>query len=532
MQRGTRSIKAMIILVLLSGPLASLASAQSSISATIDRLISARCQQDGVQPAGLCDDASFVRRVHLDVIGRIPTDDERTAFLEATSDDKRVALIDQLLSSPEHARHMADVVDGMLLGRKGEKTETRRARHGWHDYLRESFRDNRPWDAMMRDMILARATPDTDVRAGWFLYEQRDRHQEIAESVARNFLGVRIECAQCHDHPLAFEIWQEHYWGLVSFFKRSENVDTDAGPRVSEKASGGFLKYTDLSGDSYESMLTFLEAPTVPEQRPDEEREETDDDYLPAQDGEPRVPKFSRREKLVDEILVGHPLAARAFVNRMWALLMGRGIIHPFDRMDSTHEASHPELLDALSDYFRDSGYDTRSLLRCLLMTRCYQQDSRPADSRAQADQFAHAMARPLPAESLLRSAYVMLTGKVVEPDAALMQQFKSTFPDILPDEPTARLSQALLMTNHPELNQLIAGADGDETLAMMLRISDPAERVALAFRRAYGRDPSEDELNASVEFLRTDADRETAQSQATQLIWALLASAEFRLNH
>ena len=502
----------------------------------IDLFVEAQWKASGLPVAPRCDDATFIRRLYLDVCGRIPTLEERDEFLAATDSGKRSLWIDRLLNRSEHARHMTDLFDGMLLGRRSRGAMRRRDEHGWREYLQQSFATNRPWNKMARDMILARQTEQTDVRGGWFVYEHRNQHQELAESVARNFFGVRVECAQCHDHPLADEILQSHYWGLVSFFNRSKNLDTDAGPRVAEDALGGFMKYTDLGGGSYETTLTFLQSPTVAEVRPPEDRKETDDDYIETEDEEPRVPKFSRRQQFVDAVLKDHPLLARAFVNRIWGLILGRGFVHPFDRMDSTHEASHPELLNWLSEDFRDSDYDTRRLLRNIMRSKCYQLDSRPADALAQPAHFSYAITKPLPAESLLRSVYVAVTADVEEPDPDLMQQFRAAFPDILADEPNTRLQQALLLTNQLPFNRLLRTTKGG-TCDQMQAASSLKQRVDIAFHNVLGRSADADEMTRSVQFLRNDkafdaAGGDAGRGRNSQLLWALITSAEFRLNH
>jgi len=503
----------------------------------IDALVERGWHRNSITPSVTCDDATFVRRIYLDLAGRVPTSEERQQFLQAANSDKREQLVDRLLASDAFANHFADLFDGMLLGRRGSRAQGRREKNGWRDYLVESFRENRPWNQMARDMVLARATDTSDVRGGWFLYERRDRHQEMAEAVAPNFFGIRIECAQCHDHPLASEIHQAHYWGLVSFFSRSKNENTKAGPRVVEDAIGGFLKYSDLGGDNYEAELTFFDGATVPEERPSEEKKEaTDEDFRDRSDEsqEPRVPKFSRREEFADEVLAKHPLVARAFVNRAWALVLGRGLVHPFNEMDSMHSASHPELLDWLSDDFRASGYDVKRLIKALVMSEPYQLDSRPADEKAFPEHFAFAITKPLTADSLLRSVYVVTQASTdFELDENLLAEFRETFPDILPDVPTSRVGQAMLLTNESTFNHVVLSSDGP-LLQTLLAEPQPDEQVTLAFEAVLGRLPTSEERTYAAEYLlrHRQPNASTEQSGVGQLVWALITSAEFRINH
>jgi hypothetical protein len=227
---------------------------------------------------------------------------------------------------------------------------------------------------------------------------------------------------------------------------------------------------------------------------------------------------------------------ARAFVNRIWALLVGRGFVHPYDRMDSTHPPSHPELLDAMAADFRSSGYDVKRLVRSIVCSRTYQLASRPADDRALPEQFAYGLVKPLPAESLVRSMLVVLHGEAVEADGELLEEFRSTFPDVLPEEPISHLNQALLLTNHPQLNQLFQ-VSASPTLTQLFQRSTIAEQVDGAFSAALGREPGTEERDRAVAYLERHAGpgehNERDQQRAFgQLMWALLTSTEFRLNH
>ncbi|MFC1759169.1 DUF1549 domain-containing protein, partial [Planctomycetota bacterium] len=328
------------LLALMTSSLAVLALADDSVRAiaipsdisptiVIDVFMESHWANAEVEPSARCNDRAFARRIYLDLVGRIPTLPELNTFLAETESNKRELLVDQLLASPEYGRHFADVFDVVLMGRGSRRRMDQRQQHGWRTYLEESFNANRPWSQMARDMTLARKADDADVRAGWFLYERENDHQAVAEAISPTFFGIRIECAQCHDHPLADEIAQAHYWGLVSFFQRSKNEQTDSGLRVAESATGAFNKFTNLEGESFNAELTFYASSVVAETRPanEEEAKQIDEKslYTASVENEPRVPKFSRREKFVENVLLNHPLLARAYVNRVWALLMGRG---------------------------------------------------------------------------------------------------------------------------------------------------------------------------------------------------------------
>lgn len=517
----------------------------------IDLLIEQGWRKREVTPSALCDDRTFVRRVYLDLAGRIPTRAEREAFLTDTHSDKRLALVDELFASPDYARHMRDVFDVVLMGRRqrigrrGGDARKARRENGWFDYLERAFASNRPWDVMVRDLLVARPESEAARGAPWYLYERRNKHQAIAEAVAPGLLGMQIQCAQCHDHPLAPEIKQGHYWGLVAFFNRSKNVETTQGPAVAESAIGGFVQFADLKGESHHAVLAFFDGRTIPETRPEPDQKQTDEPDLyriapPAEDETPEaaaVPKFSRREQLAELLTADGSLVARAWVNRVWAMLLGRGLVHPVDQMDSTHPPSHPALLAWLADDFQRNGFDGRRLIRAIVASRAYQLDLIPASAeRPVPEAFASANEKPLSAEALYRSIQIA-TG--LESDARaepadgqeekLHRAFVKPFPDLFPEAYSATLKQALFLSNSPIVRDMLSLRPGGTT-ARLMAIADPRQRVGEAFMAVLGRAPDAEERNMAVAYLDQRADR--PQVAVEQLLWSLFTSAEFVFNH
>jgi len=509
------------------------------LTRSIDDLVARRWQERELTAAAVCDDRAFARRIYLDLIGRIPTPEEVDRFVAEQSADKRAALADRLLASPEYGRHMRDIFDVVLVGRPATERKRRRGpetggfRGEWLAYLERAFAENRPWDRMMADVLRARPESEKDRGAVWFLYARQEKYQDIAEAVSPAVFGVQIQCAQCHDHPLSAEIKQKHYWGLVAFFNRGKNKTTKQGPRVAESAIGGFADYATLTGESRKSELTFLGVDLIPEARPegDAKQQDTPDLYRPLPDGagdEPPVPKFSRREVFVEQVVRTNPLVARAAVNRFWALLMGRGLVHPVDKMDSTHPPSHPELLDRLAADFQRSGYDVKRLVRAIVLSRPFQLEARGVVN-AQPDDFAAGLEKPLTAEMLHRSLLVAATGKTDTENADLQAALADTFPDVFAEENIATGKQTLFLTNSSLVQKLVQPGDGN-TAERLATIADPAARVREAFRVAYARAPAPDELAEATAFLKARASR--PQQAAAQLWWALLSGAEFRFNH
>jgi hypothetical protein len=498
----------------------------------LDGQILQRLELEQAIPAGPCEDHEFIRRLYLDLTGQIPSVAQLDQFLADTSPDKRERLIEELLASDAHFEYFATIFDTMLMGRKERKLGERK-KHGWHAYLRRVFAENRPWDQVVQEVLLARAEGEQRGHL-WYLYERENNHQEIAEAVAKSFFGVDIACAQCHDHLAAEEIKQAHYWGLVGFFRRSTNAQSDQGIAIAESAIGGFDDYANpLLGTTEKLTLSFLLREDVPEPRPEDPAKQEDHESLyVAVAGEPKIPVFSRRERFVEEIVKDHPLIARAMVNRIWGLLLGRGLVHPIERMDSTQAPSHPELLDWLSDDFRRNGYNVQRMVREVVRSQTYQRASSKGSSAGADHLFGSAIARPLTAEAYLKSLQVALPfpQEVVDSEnwQRLAAQWRRFFPEIVPTTDQATIDQALGLANSPEFNAVLQAAA--EQWVAETESLETEQRIQLAYRRVYGRLPETDELSMIHAYLARRADRPVPAW--AQVFWTLVTSAEFRYNH
>jgi hypothetical protein len=482
----------------------------------------------------------------LDLVGRIPTEEDVARFQRLPARKRRETTVDGLLAHPEHPRHLREMFDVLWMGRPTGNAEAQRRDHHWYEFLETSFRENRPWDAMVRDLIVARPAKPDQRGLVQFLYERQNNPQAMAEAVAPLVFGLQIGCAQCHDHMVAREIKQAHYWGMVAAFNRSKNVDSDAGFGLAESAIGGFVSFANLKKESQQARLVFFNGRTVDEPWPAEGVKEVDapEKYRvpPPKNKErplaPAEPQFSRRQALAEAVTRDNPLLARAAVNRVWAMFLGRGLVHPVDLMDSQHAPSHPELLDWLAHDFERSGYDLRRLIRNLVLSQAYQLDSRPAPGKAPADEaFARAIEKPLSAEQLARSL-ILAAGPwkadakspaalvTVDP-TSLQRALVRDFPNLFAPEYNATLQQALFLSNSPVLESMLQPRSGN--LAERLAgLADDSTRVKTAFEAVLGRDPDRDELRASVAYLQ----EHPGQGGRSQFLWALLSGAEFQVNH
>ena len=509
----------------------------------IDRFVSLGWKQRHARPAAIGDDRTFLRRIYLDLAGRIPTLEETDAFFADRRKDKRDRLVDSLLAGPDYPRRMREVFDVVLMERQGESAEDQRRDHQWFAFLERAFRENYPWDKIVREIIVARPDEPADRGSVWFLYERKENYQAMAEAVAPIAFGARINCAQCHNHPLAWEFEQRHYWGLVAAFNRSKNVDTPNGPAVSELATGGFVSFANLKKESQPAALAFPNGSLVPEKRPADGEKEKDSPELysvppPAGKTKPTVaaiPLFSRRSALADAATHNNPQLARAFVNRMWTLLMGRGLVQPVDQLDSMHRPSHPDLLNWLSAEFERKHFDIKWLIREIVLSRPYQLDSVPLERKATlADAFASGLEKPLSGEQLYQSFLVATANRPAtngtiagHPEAAVRRAFVDAFPDLFQPDYSASLQQAMFLSNSPLLDDLLQSHPGN-TAASILAAKSPAEGVERAFVACYGRKPSPDEITQCQSFLK----HRDAPTGVRELLWALLTSPEFLLNH
>ena len=490
-----------------------------SVTQAIDTLIAEGWAHRGVIPAPPVEERTWCRRVYLDLIGRIPTRKEMEEFSAMPPDSKRETLVDRLLKSEEYPVRMRELWDVFLMGRtKRDGQEDRRKQNGWWSFLENAFRKNRPWNETVRDLLTGRPDDTENIGASWFLYERKDAHQGIAEAVAPIVYGTKIDCAQCHDHPLAREIKQAHYWGLVAAFNRGKNIEGTKS--VSESAVGGFINFTNLKKESQPALVTLLTGKTLPETWPagDGKEQDADDKYVDAT-AKVRVPKYSRRAAFADAATQDNPLLARAFVNRMWAALLGRGIIHPADEMNARNAPSHPELLDWLAQDFAARHYDVRGFVKGIVLSRVYALSA----SAAEPETFAGSLERPLMAEQIANSWRV--AAGVPPNDDTLRRAVVAAMPDVLPREYNATFQQAQFFTNSPALGAILQPQPGN-TVTRLAEIPDITTRVREAFLAVYGRLPDADESAQTAAYL--NAGQPQIIESTRDLLWAMMSSAEF----
>jgi uncharacterized protein DUF1549/uncharacterized protein DUF1553 len=377
---GVCSAAAALSALLLAG--VALAQAPAPLHARIDEQIA---QGHAGPLAPVASDTDFVRRIHLDLTGMIPSAADVRAFLADASPDKRVKLIDQLLASPGYPRHMATVFDVMWM-------ERRRDQHvkdpQWQKYLMDSFAANKPYDQFAREVLSSDGTDPATRPAAKFVLDREAEPNLMARDVGRIFFGKDFQCAQCHDHPLIDDYYQADYHGLLAFFSRTtifvgKDKDKKNEPAVLMDAAEGEVNFQSV----FDPAAKGNTLPKVPGGKQVEEpRFKPGEAYVVAPAKEVRhVPKYSRRAQLAAQVGPQNRQFNRNIVNRLWAQMMGRGLVEPVDLHHSANPPTHPQLLEILADEFVAMKYDIRSFLREVALSQAYQRSiDLPGDVAAQ----------------------------------------------------------------------------------------------------------------------------------------------------
>lgn len=485
----------------------------------IDRLVAEKWKKLHLAPSSRCDDATFLRRASLDCIGRLPHVDEVREFLNDDSDAKRSQLVAGLLERDEYADYQA-VQWADLLKVNSEQLGARNAML-LDRWLRDAFRSNIPFDEFIQTLMTAQGSTHSELPVNF--YKGFPKPNDLTIAVSQIFLGVRLECAQCHHHP--YEKWgQDDFYGLAAFF-----------PRLTFKrgTGGEELLFANSRGDVKHPGTGQVLAPRVLGGEPIESVEISD-----------------RRVRLAEWMTSpDNPFVARTLANRVWAHFMGRGLVDPVDDMRDTNPANNEELLNALARDFVAHDFDLKHLMRTITSSRVYSLSSLPNQWNVRdTDNFSRAYRKRLSAEVLLDAVCdVTETEPVFDgspPGTRAMQlwnnRLPSTFLDVFgrPERKTVcecertddtSLAQVLHLMNAAPVNDRIQSATGR---AARLAASDATddEIIRGLYLAALSRHPNSTELSAARQaFDIPDSDRR----QATEdILWALMNTAEFVLNH
>ena len=501
----------------------------------VDEHVFANLKQIGIPPSVVCDDPTFLRRVTLDIAGRLPTTDEATAFLHSADSDKRDQVIDRLLKSPHYADYFASKWAPLLKNRR-DKANDITSNFAFHAWIRDSLLANVSYDQFVRELLAATGTVIGNPPVAWYK-RVKDPKQQL-EDVAQLFLGVRMQCAQCHHHP--FERGsQDDYYSFAAFFSQIGRKPTaTAGEDLIFHKRGIATAKNVKTGEQLTPAALG------------------DDIGEIAADEDPRLRLadwMSSRE---------NPFFAKALVNRYWKHFFKRGLIEPEDDIRDTNPPTNPELLSALEAHFIDSGFDLKELVRAITRSKTYQLSAIPNEHNvADRQNYSRFYPRRLQAEVLL-DAIDDVTGATTKfPNLppgtraiALPDNSYNRSSDFLqvfgrPNSQSvcecervqsSSLAQSLHLINSAEMRTKLATPDGRAARLATSDIPDE-EKISELYLIAFSRRPMPSELLTALKYLNEpvldaagkpiDTNRATSEN-LQDIIWALLNTKEFMFNH
>jgi hypothetical protein len=516
----------------LGAPVASLPAPKNFI----DELVFKKLKTVGMPPSELCDDATFVRRVTIDIAGRLPTPDEAKRFVANTNAAKRDQLIDRLLASPDYADYFANKWSSLFRNKRGDGSHTR-GTYAFHGWIRDSLAANKPFDQFVREILAASGDMAQNPPVAW--YRQVREATTQLEDTAQLLLGQRLQCAQCHHHP--YEKWsQADYYSFAAFFSR---VGRKGGSQPGEEVI--FHKR-----GTAEAMNKKTKLPVKPAGL----------GAVPAA----LTPDDDPRQLLVDW-MTGREnrYFARSLVNRYWKHFLNRGLVEPEDDMRETNPPTNPELLEAMAKQFVDSGYDLKNLVRTICRSQTYQLSALPNQHNAIDKQnYSRYYPKRLTAEVLFDAVNQVTkseakwdglpigTRAVCLPDnsfnasAYFLQVFgrpESASACECERSQDASLAQSLHLLNSKDIQAKLADDKGRAALLAAEPDKSDEAKVGELYQWAFSREPKAEELQTARVHLEKGSEKSSddkgnpvnGKRQAFEdIVWALLNTKEFLFNH
>jgi len=572
-QRGPRGV---LYLALTAGLLAVLA--QTAIAADppktsdkgkemsllIDEAIKKGWSDNKISPSGLCSDATFIRRASLDIIGRIATPEEVTEYMKQPQNTRRAWLIENLLSGKDYPRHWANTWANWLLTRTGAFGGQTSYHEEMGVWLEDKFALNMPLDQLLTKLVTAKGKNTDNPEVNFILAHVGEANPQnvkgeqgqfdmvpITSRMTKLFLGIRTNCAQCHDHPFDARVRQQDFWGVNAFLRQVERKGMPPvmqanrpmvarGPMLelvinTDNNSDGFVAYEKRNGVILKTKPNFMGL------------------------GKPDNIKVDRRDELA-KFLIEHPMFGQAYANRMWGHFFGRGFANPIDDFNEQNQPSHPELLKTLGEKFKHYGYDMKNMIRWICNSQPYQLSSVANKSNANPDAepfFARMKLKVLSPEELFESIH-LATANESDKDAkkalrdSWMRNLVANFGDDEGNEVNynGTVVQALLMMNGKDLNDAVNSDKGLVAKVMKARKGDPKSVINDIYMATLNRAPGSEELGRVLgamglfksttvivnkkptEVLTPIPEAAASPAKYQDLLWAILNSNEFMLNH
>jgi len=490
----------------------------AALAQLIDREIGKKLDEAKIAPSPRSSDDEFLRRAYLDITGVIPSADLARAFLDDPSPGKRSRLLDELLSDPHYGRRMADIWTAKLFPRDSANRFV--MREPLYDWLEEKFNNNESWDKLVTNLVTASGNVEYNPAVTYFLANRSI--DKLTDTVGQHFLGIQLQCAQCHNHP--FTSWkQTEYWGMAAFFSK---VRSDNPKNAKKGGDNTKLGVMETARPTRQKDFLPESAKTVPAK------------FLGGP--EPRLgPTEAYRPVLAKWMTApDNPFFARALVNRTWAHLFGRGIVHPVDDMLPENEPSHPELLDALARHIAHvGGYDVKYLVKAICLSEVYQRTSKPtADNKSDVALFSHMRMKVMSPEQLFDSLAEVTglggrggpkgpkfaggpKGGPFSARAQFVNFFLAGADSSSAVDYEAGIPQALRLMNSPIANnpgvaRRIVGAGGK-----------PVEAIESLYLATLSRRPTAEEKGMLTEYV---AKASSPGMGYSDILWAILNGSEF----
>jgi hypothetical protein len=502
----------------------------------IDEHVLAKLQSLNIPPSERCDDATFLRRAFLDTIGTLPTIDEARAFLDDPSADKRDRVIDGLLARPEYVDYWAYKWSDLLLV-SGQRLRPK-ALEAYYQWIHTSVAENKPWDQFVREVVTATGSTYENGAANFYALHQDP--EGMAETVAQAFMGLSINCAKCHNHPL--EKWtNDQYYAFANLFSRVRGKGWGGDAR---NGDGLRTVYSDTQGELIQPSRGSAQPPCP-------------------LDGEPLAFEATadRRLALADWLTSSkNPYFSRAIVNRVWANFLGVGLVEPVDDLRLTNPASNAELLAAESAHLIESDYDLRALMRTILQSETYQRSSEAlpenqSDERYYSRYYPRRLAAEVLLDAIAQVTEVPTDFKAATPDSrkpgAAIPSIKRALklPDSYVDsyfletfgKPERLITCECERSSEPSMTQVLHLYNGETVNKKLAAPGSAAERASemtddhelldRVYLAAFSREPNRQEREALVGELSAAQGDERRQA-VEDVYWSVLTSREFLFNH
>jgi hypothetical protein len=494
----------------------------SKLAKIIDDEVERQLKAEKIPLSPKSDDAEFLRRVYLDLVGVIPPAAKVTEFLKSTDPAKRAKVIDELLADPRFGKQMSEIWSGLMIPRQ---IDNRRISHApLQKWLADNFNSDKPLNKIVYELLTSIGEEDKNGAVSYFV--GNPTVDKITDNVTRMFMGVQLQCAQCHNHPFT-DYKQTEYWGMAQFFIKVRLTANPAKAAKAGEAVGVFESGTAVKGkkgavlpDSYKKVpAKFL------------------------QGEQPKIGLDDPARPVVASWLTSgkNPFFAKAMANRFWYQMFGRGLVNPVDDMNDDNPPTHPELLAALAEQFTANDFDVRYLLRAICNSETYQRTSRPTGTNAEdVAYYSHRRVRVMSPEQLYDSITAAVGkidqakgagfgGKAGKGGAALngrdgFTNFFRIEEGTDPLEYQMGIPQALRLMNSPQMN-----SSSQAVAQAMQGTKNPTEIIENLFLRTLSRRPTAQEIERFSKHVTSAADARVGYGD---VLWALLNTSEFTLNH